>query len=230
MEGGIAKDIRQIANYNASVRFYVSRDPSIKEIADLKGKSVGLGSKHQAYGFAAMWDITMAGGLKKTEFKPQLIGTKAAITAFKDRLVDVVVGAGFVNPVNGKYVHAPFFRELTATGEKLYYVNIGEKGLRKEFKMLGLPYSAYTLHPNHVPGLNQPITVSMGSVGWFAYLSFPEEQVYELTKVIIENVDQFAKYHALGQLITKEMLCYQFTPEETHPGAYRAYKEAGLMK
>ncbi len=96
--------------------------------------------------------------------------------------------------------------------------------------MLRLPYSAYTLQPNRVPGLNQPITVSMGTVGWFAYLSFPEEQVYQLTKVIIKNVDRFAKYHSIGGLMTKEMLCYQFTPEETHPGAYRAYKEAGLMK
>jgi len=230
MKGGIAKDIRQIANYNVTARFYVSRDPAIKEITDLKGKSIGLGTKQQAWGFAAIWDLTLAGGMKPNQFKPQLIGTKAAISAFKDRLVDAVVGGAYINPVTGQYVPAPFFRELTATGEKLYYINVGEKGLRRESKMLRIPHSAFTLKPENVPGLNQPITISISTLGWWAYLDFPEEQAYQLTKVLIKNVDKFAKYHALGQLMSKEMLCYQFTPEETHPGAYRAYKEAGLMK
>jgi TRAP-type uncharacterized transport system substrate-binding protein len=44
------------------------------------------------------------------------------------------------------------------------------------------------------------------------------------------NVDKFAKYHALGKLLSKEMLCWNMTPDDLHPGVYRAYKEFKLMK
>ncbi len=226
----IAKDIRAIAIYNAAIRFYVSRDPSIKEITDLKGKTVGLGTKQQAWGFAALWDFNLGANMTDSDFNPQLIGTKAAITAFKDHIVDAVVGAAYVNPSTRQFVPAPFFRELTATGDKLYYINTGQKVLDNFALKLKIRVLPYTLLPESTPGLNQPITVPLGTVGWYAYLPFPEEQAYHLTKLIISNVEKFAGYHGLGKLMTKELLCFGLTPEETHPGAYRAYKEAGLMK
>jgi hypothetical protein len=227
----MAKDLKMIGVYNGVVRFYVSRDPAIKELRDLKGKKVGIGSKRQTgWGLAATWDIGLGGGLRKGEWDAQWLGTKAAIAAFKDRLVDVVVGGGYLNPVSGKFVPAPFFQELTATGQKLYYVNSGEKAIQRVSRALGIDPLPYVLKPENTPGLDRPITVHLSMQGWFAYLDFPEEQAYEFTKVLINHVGEFASYHGLGKLMSREFLCYKMNRQKLHPGAYRAYKEAGLMK
>jgi TRAP-type uncharacterized transport system substrate-binding protein len=46
--------------------------------------------------------------------------------------------------------------------------------------------------------------------------------------MIIENVGMFKEYHALGKLMSRESLAYGVDPSKIHPGALRAYKEAGL--
>lgn len=226
----MAVGLKVLGVYNGNVRFFVSRNPDIKELHDLKGKKLAIGSKRQTgWGLAATWDLNLGAGLKETDYNAQWLGTKSAITSFKDRLVDAVIGGGYVNPATGEFVPAPFFRELTATGQKLYYVNMGEEEVQREAKILGFPPLSFTLKPEKTPGLDRPITVPLSILGWYAYTDFPEAQAYELTKILINNVREFANYHGLGKLISKQLLCYGMNKELLHPGSYRAYREADLL-
>ena len=226
----MAVGLKAIGIYNGSVRFFVTRDPSIKNLQDLKGKKIAIGSKRQTgWGLGASWDLSLGAGLKNTDYDAQWIGTKAAITSFKDRLVNVVIGGGYVNPSTGQFVPAPFFRELTATGQKLYYVEMGEKAVQRESRMLGIPPMSYTLKPENTPGMDKPITVTLSILGWYAYTDFQEAEAYELAKVLINHVGEFANYHGLGKLMSKELLCYGLDENTLHPGAYKAYKEADLL-
>ena len=47
---------------------------------------------------------------------------------------------------------------------------------------------------------------------------------------LIANVGEFAEFHALGGLMSAESLAYGWTAENIHPGALRAYREAGIIQ
>ena len=59
---------------------------------------------------------------------------------------------------------------------------------------------------------------------------FPEQLAYQVTKLIIDNVDKFAKYHTLGKLMSRQALGFGFDEKEIAPGALKAYREAGIIK
>ncbi len=48
--------------------------------------------------------------------------------------------------------------------------------------------------------------------------------------MIIKNVNGFKEYHALGKLMSKKSLVYGWESKDIHPGALKAYKEAGIIK
>ena len=226
----MGQGILAIAYYNAQGRWFVSHDTSIKSYHNLKGKKVAFGTKQQTgWSTAPFMEMTYGAGIKPADLTLQWIGTKAAVTAFKNRLVDVCIAGGYFNPVTGKFFPAPFFQELLATEKKLYHLNPGQQTLKTASEKTGLPFPVHTIKPGQLQDLDRPITIGISPVGWYAYREFPEEHIYELTKEIILNVKKFADYHSLGKLLTKEMLCWNMTPAELHPGAYRAYKEFKLM-
>jgi TRAP transporter TAXI family solute receptor len=57
----------------------------------------------------------------------------------------------------------------------------------------------------------------------------PEKVVYELTKTILDNFEAFKKLHPAYKTITKASLLDGLSIEQ-HPGAVKAFKEAGLIK
>jgi len=226
----MSQDILNVANYNVMGRWFITRKPEIKELTDLKGKKIGLGNKQQTfYGQIPLWDITLGAGVPEKSLTLEWIGQQAGAKALADGLLDATVVGGYLNPMTNKLVIAPFFAELVATVGRVYHVNVGEEAVKNVQKAIGLPGFVHTLAPNTVAGQDQPLTVGMSLLCWAASREFPEDQMYELVKLLINHSDEFASYHALGKILTKKMLCWGQTKEILHPGAYRAYKEAGLM-
>ena len=78
--------------------------------------------------------------------------------------------------------------------------------------------------------MNAPMDGFFDAIAWVAYPELNEDTVYKLTKMIIENVGKLKDYHALGKLMAPGTLAYGWKPENIHPGALKAYKEAGLVK
>ena len=78
-------------------------------------------------------------------------------------------------------------------------------------------------------GLEAPIWIGADLHGLFAHPDFPEEYAYILAKAMIENIEAFGKYHALGGLMSRAGLVKGFSAENIHPGALRAYQEAGIL-
>lgn len=225
----MGKDLLPICFLSANATWVVSRDHSLKLYADLKGKKVALGNKQQpAWSSVPLMELGGA-GLKRSDLTLLFLGHTEGATAFKDRLVDATIAGAFVNPISRKYVLAPFFQELVATEKDLNYVCPGKQALERAEKNTGLPFPTLTLNKGQLPGLDRPITVSLQLGGFYAHKDFPADQIYEITKQIIQNVDKFGEYHALGKILSKELLCWRRNQGNVHPGAYRAYKEFGLL-
>ena len=62
---------------------------------------------------------------------------------------------------------------------------------------------------------------------WVASANFPHVYAHEIIKMVI---DKFAGFHALGKLMSPGALAFGWPQEDIHPGALRAYKEAGIIK
>ena len=58
--------------------------------------------------------------------------------------------------------------------------------------------------------------------------SFPEETAYEYMRTVIRHLDEVNKTGGIASIFSPEFLPYGI--ENMHPGALRAYKEAGLLK
>jgi len=226
----MGEDIVSLASVFAAGRWMVSRDKSIKSYQDLKGKTVGLGNKQQTnFGLTPFLEITIGAGLDPKELDLKWLGTDSSAAAFKDRQLDVCVVGGYFNPVTRKFFPAPFFQEMMAVEKGLNNFGPTKEDLSRVAAKFGSKARPYEVVPGELSGVDSPVTVSMALGTLSVYKVFPDEVAYELTTLLIANAEKFARYHSLGKILTKEMLCWGLEPAELHPGAYRAYREAGLM-
>ncbi len=95
-------------------------------------------------------------------------------------------------------------------------------------------------HPYYIKGvipgnIYKGVTSDVPTFGVKAVLftnaKVKDDTVYQLTKTILDNFDEFKKLHASlrGSVITKESLLEGLGIPQ-HPGAIRAFKEAGILK
>lgn len=57
---------------------------------------------------------------------------------------------------------------------------------------------------------------------------FPEEAAYEYVRLVIQHLEDVNKTGGIASIFTREFLPYGI--DNMHPGAARAYREAGLLK
>lgn len=221
--------VKLIANYNMGTTWLATLNPEIKSRDDLIGKKVALGRTTQViWGCEVDWLIKLGWGTHD-KMKIQYVGTKGAPKALMDGLVDAAIIGGYVDPINWKFKPGPPTLEFLSSGKKVYHIPWGKEAVNKtiagDIKIVPL-----TIPPNTLKGQDMPLDVFADPISWVAYDEFPEQHAYEITKLIINHINKFKDYHAIGGLMTLKGLPYGWDLESIHPGALRAYKEAGILK
>ncbi|BEQ16019.1 TAXI family TRAP transporter solute-binding subunit [Desulfoferula mesophila] len=218
-----------LANYNLISCWLVTLDPKIKTHQDLVGKKIALGRAPQISWTIEPEMIIRYGWGLADKIDIQKVGTKPAVRALLDGLVDAAIIGGYADPVSGTMSPSPQTVELLASGKTLYHIPWGKEAVQKVIDR-GLPIAHYTIAPKAVAGLNQPMDSFCDMVSWQAYPELPEKAAYETVKLIIDHVGDFKDYHALGKLMSRKSLAYGWDPKRIHPGALKAYREAGIIK
>lgn len=195
------------------------KEAGIKSVEDLKGKRFNVGNPGSGTRAAAeeliaalgwkMSDFGLASELKADEHGAALCDNK--IDAFfygvghpSANIQDptTTCGAKLV-PVTG-----PAIDKLVATAP--YYAKVD------------IPGGLYAGNANPTPTYGVLATLVTSS-------KVPDNVVYELTKVVFENFDDFKKLHpALAHLDPKKMIKDGLSAP-LHPGAVKFYKEKGWM-
>lgn len=225
----IATDLRVLFLMYDSDSFFMSRDPNIKSVADFAGKTVTIGQKSQDVYGTFLYDHIDAGYGLADKVNVQWIGNAAALTSFKDGLADVTAADVLTNPVSGEAISGPAAIEVQASYDNVNWIGSSREVLERVIAKTGIPYDIVTVPAGTFKGQTEDF-LTLGTPNfWGASLSMPEDVAYRFVTAIIKNVDQFQTYHAAGRLVTREALCHGLTPDQVHPGAYRAFKEAGLM-
>ncbi len=222
--------VKFLGNYSLVSVWLATLDPNIKSPKDLIGKKIAIGRTPQInWAQEPKWVIHHGWGIGD-KVKIQYVGLKPAAAALLDGLVDAAVVGGYFDPIHKEnFVVSPQTIELLASGRKIYYIPWGKEAVEKTIAA-GMPIIPIMLPAKTVKYQKEPLPIFTDNCGWHVAPEFPEEIAYEFTKLVINNVSKFAEYASVGKIISKKALVFGWTPETIHPGALRAYKEAGILK
>lgn len=218
-EGNPYEELRSIAMLWPNIEHFVLADSKVKTgtIEDIAGNSFSVGP--QASGTEQSTLTMMEGiGLTKDDITPEYLGYDDTISAMRDgRLDGGSTPAGIpVSAIMDMYASGFKATVLEVTDEQLDAIN----DVYNTWFRFVIPAGTY---PNVDEDIN---TIGMPNfLGVAADLD--EEQVYELTKVMYENLDAVHDIHNSAKEVSLET-ALDGLPAPLHMGAYKYFTEEGL--
>lgn len=203
------------AVYPNYIQVVASKESGIKSLADLKGKGLSVGAPKSGTELNARAIFETAGmsysDLGKTEYLP----FAESVELIKNRQLDATLQSAGLGVAS--------IRDL-ATSLPIQVVSVPKEIAEK----LGAPYIAAEIPANTYEGQTENVaTVAVGNI-LVTHSDVPDELVYQMTKLIFENLDQMVAAHKAAKLIKPESAA-KGLPLPLHPGAERYYKEKGLL-
>ena len=198
----------------------VGKNSGIKSFKDLKGKRFNVGNPGS--GQRATSEVLMeAHGMKMSDFA---LATELTSTEQGKALCDGNIDAF------GYTVGVPNAGVAVATdGCEAKIINLNtdvEKGLVEKF-----PYYAFTTIPKGTYKTSDADVTTFGVLATIVTSAdVPEDVVYEVTRAVFENLDDFKSLHpAFANLKAADMVSKGLSAP-LHPGAAKYFKEKNLLK
>ena len=213
---GAIDSFRVIGGLYAEAVQLVTMNPEIKTVADLAGKKVSIGAAGSGVYFNAM-DVLAAAGLTEADIVPQYQSFADSADALKDGKID----AAFI--VAGP--PTPAITELFTTNTAYLIPIDGDIATKL---LADCPY--YTVHSipaNTYKGQTEEVKTVTVKATLIVSASASEEQVYELTKAIFDNIDAITAAHAKGAELSIENATSGMTAP-FHAGAAKYFAEKGV--
>jgi len=219
-QGKPLRNIRTIAAlYPEHVHLVVAKESGIKAFEDLKGKRVGVGAPGSGVEGDVQAIFKVAGMTYNDLRKADFLDFAATASRFKDNQID----AGFV--VAGYPVAA--IMDLTTTKD-VNLLNFSDEFLAKLSKEY--PFLVKSIIPGKTyRGIDTDTATPAVMAILITYDEVPEEDVYNFTKAMFENLADVHAAHAKGKEITLEGALEGLTAP-LHTGAEKYFKEIGMIK
>ncbi len=216
------KDLRVVMSIHPELlTLAVRKDSGIKKFADLKGKVINIGNPGSGNEATVKMLLDNSKTVKLSDIKAEQLKAAECPNALKDKKIDgyfYMVGhptANFKDAANSTDIDLISLKDVPAA-QKL----VKEK-----------PYYAWGTIP---AGMYKGVDHDTVTYGVKAVLvtskNASEKAVYNMVKSILDNFDKFKKLHPAYKNLTKEDLLKGFDHKLLHPGAIKAFKEAGLLK
>ena len=216
-EDGKVDTFRTVAGLYAEAVQLVTMDPSIKSVADLKGKSVSIGAPGSGVYFNAI-DVLTAAGLAETDIKAQYQSFADSADALKDGKID----AAFI--VAGP--PTPAITELCTTNDA-YLVPID--GEIAENLMAACPfYTLFTIPAGTYAGQTEDVTTVTVKATLIVSADASEDDVYKLTAAIFDNIEAITAENAKGAELSLENATVGLTVP-FHAGAAKYFAEKNIQ-
>ena len=213
---GAINSFRVVGGLYAEAVQLITMDPNVKSVADLAGKSVSIGAPGSGTYFNAM-DVLGAAGLTEADIKPQYQSFADSTDALKDGKID----AAFI--VAGAPTAA--ITELCTTNDA-YLVPID--GAVADKLMADCPfYTSYSIPAGTYKGQDADVTTVTVKATLIVTASASDDDVYNLTKAIFDNVDAIAAENGKGKELSVENATSGMSAP-FHAGAAKYYAEKGV--
>ena len=222
---GPQMDLRAVFSlYREVVTLVAAEDAGIRTLADLKGKRVSLGSPSPSQRRIVIETLQTVGINPEEDLVAVTTTASEAPALLKDRVIDA------------------FFFVVGHPSDSIYAALSSERRARiipvdgPEIDRLVAGNSYYSMERVPVQTYYAQAGDKAGDVATFGVLAtlctsakVPDRIVYDLTKVVFENLDEFKEKHpSLADLSREGMLKGFAAP--LHPGARQYFQDAGLME
>ncbi len=214
-ETGAINDFSTVAALYLEQVQIVTLNPDIKTVADLRGKTVSIGSSGSGVYYNAL-DILGAYGISESDIRPTYQSFGDSVDALQDGKID----AAFV--VAG----APTVAVSTlASTHKVYLVSIDEEHINALLETSPY-YTPYTIKAS-VYGTDQDCqTVAVAAVV-IANNTVSDDAVYDFVSTVFNDKAEIAKSHDKGNELDLAFAS-SITNVPYHPGAARYFAEQGI--
>lgn len=190
-------------------------DPSIKTVADLKGKKVSIGAAGSGVYFNAI-DVLAAYGYTEEDITAQYLAFGDSADGLKDKQID----AAFI--VAGAPTTA--IADL-ANSTDTYLVAIDEE--HRQILMDNCPYYSATVIPaGTYKGIDTDIDTVTVKATLIADSKVSEDDVYNITKNIFDNLPAISERHSKGQEFSADFGT-SILDIPYHAGAIKYFTEKG---
>ena len=211
--------VGMIFAYQMGPYHYITRgDSGIERLDDLRGRTVFVGPPGGAATQVVLRVIEQSTGITADELKLQAFGYDAAIQAFQDGKIEVIV-----LPTN---LPSAAVQQFALTRQiRFLDVDLSNVTIRAETggTVNEIPPDAYGINQ-----INQTATRTHGSiVNFSAGMHVPEDVVYAVTRAIWENLDEV---HGAADWLPATIIpqtALSLVAGRLHPGAARYYSEMG---
>ncbi len=215
---GAIKDLRAVFSLHPEPYTVVARaDAGVKTFDDLKGKRVNVGNPGS--GQRATTEVLMeAKGWTMSDFAlASELRPAEQSQALCDNSVDAIIYT--VGHPNGS------IQEATTSCDA---VLVEVSGPEVDALVEANPYYRIATIPGGMYRGNPEDTTTFGvSATFVASAKVPEATVYEVTKAVFENLEDFKKLHPAFEILNKEEMASGHSAP-VHEGALKYYTEAGL--
>lgn len=217
-----------------AAKFFVTFDPHIKTIADLKGKKVGIGlRKESEFGLAATL-ILRHYGITPANTSIRHAPPAALASQLLNGSVDAIVVTMGSEATNKIWPLIGSQQKVTAaaksSGRKLYYVGLDKSAIEAINKEWGVSLVAKTIHAHTFPMQDKTIVVGMDRNLRAVHAGFPDKVAYQYIMAIAKAGPKLKKAGGIWALWSPQQMVSGLTNANVQPGAKRAYEKLGWWK
>lgn len=218
-DAGFSKPLDKLrglaAIYPNYIQIVASKESGITSLADLKGKSLSVGAPKSGTELNARAIFAAAGmsydDLGKVEYLP----FAESVELIKNRQLDATLQSAGLGVASIKDLSSSLPVNVVAIPADV----VGT---------LGAPYIEATIPAGTYDGQDADVPTTAVVNFLVTHEDVPEETVYQMTKLLFDNLPALVAAHSAAKQISLEN-ALQGMPLPLHPGAERYYKEKGLM-
>lgn len=215
--------------YWAQGKFFVSTDPSIKSVADMKGKRISIGMTGQSdWGVFPYLLLKYGYGIDESNSDIRRLNPGGLTQQLIDGTTDVTVTGYGTDTLSEAHLITGPLRKLEASGKKLNYIGVDESAIQKVNKKFGTTFLTKTIKSGTMPGQSSDLLSGFNRGYKAAHPDFPDKLAYQLVMAAHKHAPELRRVNKLWALMTERMMTDGLTEENTHPGAIKAYKELGI--
>jgi len=198
----------------------VRKDSGIRSFFDLKGHTISIGNPGSGTEVTVKKVFSKSQRISLGDLKVEKLSAGESADALRDKKIDgyfYIVGHPNAN-----------IRDI-ASAINIDIISLDNVPAVQKLISENSCYSWGTIPAGMYEGVNHSVkTLSVRAI-LITRQNEDEQAVYYLTKAILENFDKFKKRHPDYRNLTKEDLLKGFDHALLHPGAVKAFKEAGLL-
>ena len=209
-------NLRMVLAGHHQLLYWATLDSKITNLAQLKGKRIGVSPIGQSTYYQALISLE-AYGLKSGDYKAISMTYAEQADALKDGNIDIMgTGGGIPQAalMDVSTTHDTFFLEVDPE--------------KREELVKKYPYWWFVEVPaNTYNGQTKPFTVFASQAGLFANADMSEDLVYRITKTLCESNKELSEIHAEGGKWSAENTkrLWENPVVPFHPGALRYFDE-----